>query len=183
MAIYSVVAARARDLLEMKGCKVDFVNTVKEAMGAINSKYYDVLVIDIDLGSGKDSDGFTLQQMIRKSGKVQPIIMATGQEKELDRQIREFVDMFASGATFFHEKSRGDFLEVFLETIKHVDPIRRALYLMKDTGFADEPLHFDGEDYTIEDLLVNNGKNENILRQLRDSFYELLMEMWRNSDF
>ncbi len=63
-------------LLESLGCIAKQVKTVDEAICEIESSYYDILVIDINLGSGKDSNGFTLQKAIRASGKVQPIKLA-----------------------------------------------------------------------------------------------------------
>ena len=171
-----------RDLLNGLGCITILVTSVKEAIAVLKTAYFDVLVIDINLGYGKETDGFLLQQSIRELGQVQPIIMATGQPDELKRPIKDYVDVFASGATFFYEKRKGKFVDLFSEAVRHIDPIRRALYLMKNNGYSDQPLVFGAESYTIEDLLVNNGKNEDVLRQLRDAFYELFLEMWKNGD-
>jgi len=92
-------------LLDALGCYATFVTTSAKARKEISSHYYDILVIDINLGSGKETDGFKLQKTIRESGKIQPIILVTGQQEELERPIKDYVDVFAAGATFFLKKT------------------------------------------------------------------------------
>ncbi|OGD60432.1 hypothetical protein A3K78_09140 [Candidatus Bathyarchaeota archaeon RBG_13_52_12] len=167
-------------LLDTLGCKTVFLTSSKEAQRKIQDEYFDIIIIDINLGSGRETDGFELQKALRKTGKVQPIILVTGQEEELQRPIKDYADVFSSGVTFFFDKNQGNFKQLFFEVIKHVDPVRRALFVASKSGMGDESIFIGEEEYKIADLLKDNIKNESVIRQLRDAFYSLLFEMWKS---
>ena len=108
--------------------------------------------------------------------------MVTGQNEQLDRPIRHYKHVFSSGPTFFFEKGSGDIISIFEQAIKQIDPVRRAIYLLKFTELKDTPIVFGEKEYSIDSLLIDSEDNEDLIRQLRDSFYELFIQLWANDD-
>jgi len=165
---------KKRDL-ERLGAIATHVYSFKEALAEIKEHYYDVFVIDIHLGS--QENGILLHDMIRELGYYQPIVFVTGRQTYLNMTMREFAPFFAAGpVTFWEKNSDIKFEQLLKEASDKVDPMRRAIYIMKENGF-DKEFIFEDKVYTIDHLLYPLKESEKIIRELRESFYALIIDL------
>jgi DNA-binding NtrC family response regulator len=167
--------------LEAAGFKAVHFLSVPDALTEIGREYYDLLVVDMDLGGR--IDGMEFQRRIRDLGLFQPVLFVTGNDRFLETPIFQYSDTFRRGPVLFFDKTSDvDFMEVIREAINRVDPIRRSLYLMKKAGLGDEEFTVGDQIFTVDQLLLPNSNTNSLVRSLRESLQELVLEMFRSGD-
>jgi len=155
---------------------VDHVSDWSEAIEYIDHNHIDIVIIDMDLE--RPENGFDFFRIIRGKKQAIPVILATGNEAYLEMPISQYEDALASGPVMFCSKLSGrKIIDLVREAANRVDPVRRSLSLMSNSGLGEKELSVDGEVYTIDELLKSSERNDSILRGLRESLQALVLEM------
>jgi len=160
--------------MQDRGHTAVHVYKIEEALKTINDSYYDLLIIDLDLGG--EINGINFQQQIRNLNFNQPILFVTGNQEYLDLPIYRYANAFASGPVLFFDKNSDDFEKVIDQALNRIDPINRTLNIMKKSGLGDTRFTIRGKKYTINDLLIPSENTSDIIRSLKESFQALILE-------
>jgi len=162
--------------LEEGGFEAIHKRDISEALTEIERDYYDILVVDLDLGGSED--GIAFQRRIREMGLTQPVLFVTGNEEYLNSRVFQYSDAFRRGPVLFFEKtSGGSLMEVVLEAANRVDPIRRSLFIMKKAGLGQREFRIGDHVFSVDQLLLPNPNTDSFVRSLRESLQELVMEI------
>lgn len=161
--------------LEDNGFVVTNVSTKEGAESALSQAAYDIIVIDANLHASET--GMDIQKHLREKGLLHPVILATGDPEFLSRPVSDYADALALGPTsFFDKMSSKPFLDLAREASNRVDPIRRVLRLMKEAGLGNKRFLVNDKEYTVAELLESTMSSDDLVRSLRESLYELVLE-------
>jgi DNA-binding NtrC family response regulator len=161
--------------------KAVHVTSSDEAKQAISQASFDIIVIDLDLQSPQTGDELLIE--LHNTGLRQPVILVSGNTVFLDRPIGDYAHVLSLGPVSFFDKRPGnpiDFLKLVRDVSNRVDPIRRVLRLMRDAGLGDRQFRVDDRTYTVSELLASSLTSDDLVRTLRESLYDLMLE-WRMS--
>ncbi len=164
--------------LERAGYESVHVTTWNDAVQAIESSYFDVFIVDLDLNEPRNGRDFL--RYLRENDYAQPVILATGNEAYLEQSIEEYAESLASGAVQFYSKMSGMDLEAVLDQASTmVDPVRRSLALMQTAGMGDRKIRVNGEEYTVDELLALDPNTSSLIRKLREALRTVMLEIRR----
>lgn len=161
------------DLLD-KGYRATHVYDVDTALRYIEKEYFDLFIIDLNLGG--DVDGIKFQEHIRDLNYMQPILFVSGNQDFLELPIHRYANAFARGPVVFFDKTTDDFDNTVDEAINRIDPIHRSLNIMKNSGLGETEFTIRDQKYTVNELLIPSRANYSIIRSLKESFQGLLLE-------
>lgn len=165
----------AKKKLEDAGFTAFHATTSEIAIAELSREYYDLLIVDMDLGARED--GIDFQKKIRDMGLSQPVVFVTGNERFLETGIFQYTEVFARGPVLFYNKnSRIDLTKLVLEAASRVDPIRRSLYIMKKAGLGATSFRMGTKSFTVDQLLVPTPDSDSFVRALRESLQQLVLE-------
>ncbi len=158
------------------GYAVQVANSARQALDVAARALFDLVVIDINLGSRETGD--EVARILREGGFMQPIILVSGDENQLSRPIVEFSSVLALGPTHFWDKNdeETELVDVVRQASRGVDPIRRSLLLMKAAGLGGRQFRIDDAVFTVDDLLDPSQPVEGVLAGLREALMALLVE-------
>ena len=166
--------------IEDIGYQAIHVFDVDTALRIVKDEYYDVFIIDLNLGG--NINGIKFQENIRDLNYVQPILFVTGNQDFLGLPIHQYANAFARGPVLFFNKHTDNFDDVLNETINRIDPIYRTLNIMKNAGYGETKFSIRGEDFSVNDLLIPNESTNSIVRSLKESFQGLLLEQHKKEE-
>ncbi|MEI6054760.1 MAG: response regulator [Lentisphaerota bacterium] len=66
-----------KEILDLKNISIDVVNTGNDGIKKLESEYYDLIILDLDL---PDISGFEVMEKVKSNSKFKPIIVYTGKE-------------------------------------------------------------------------------------------------------
>lgn len=173
--------------IEDKGYNAIHVFSTSQALEKIREFYFDLLILDIDLGG--DTNGILFQEQIRKLNFIQPIMFVTGNQDYLGLSIHNYTNAFASGPVVFFDKTTEDpdqyikaFDRALNQALNRVDPIIRSLNILKEAGYGETKFTIRDDSFSVDDLLVPNSQTSEILRSLKESFQTLILEQFFSGD-
>jgi DNA-binding NtrC family response regulator len=172
---------QVKQRLEEHEFRAVHVTSPGEARQAISRMSFDIIIIDLDLQSPQTGDELLIE--LHNTGLRQPAILVSGKVEFLDRRIGDYAHVLSLGPVSFFDKRPGnpiDFLDLVRRVSNRVDPIRRVLRLMKDAGLGDREFRANDRTYTVEELLAQSLTNDDLIRTLRESLYQLVLE-WQMS--
>lgn len=114
--------------------KIDWTDSVSQALELYNQCYYDLVILDLRLGEGVDKDGIDFLTQTREMDNSTPVLILSGQADEKDHQeigkynntryfkkaitttsignsrLERFIEMLREGEEYFEKNHRDFFL-------------------------------------------------------------------------
>jgi len=170
-----------KERLEQHEFRAVHVTSPDEARKAISEASYDIIIIDLDLQSPETGDELLID--LHNKGLRQPVILVSGQTVFLEQPVGSYTHVLSLGPVSFFDKRPGnpiDFLDLVRNVTNRVDPIRRVLRLMRDAGLGGREFRVDDHGrpmvYTVSQLLASSLTSDDLVRALRESLYDLMLE-------
>ena len=163
-------------LLKQQEYDAIHVSKWDDAVKQLGSGHFDIVVVDLDLGTPKD--GMDFFRLLRKTNMILPVVLATGSIGFLERPISYYADVLSLGPVSFYMKTPDDdFLKAIKEASNRVDPVRRSLSLLSAAGMGRKSFLVGKKVYTVDDLLASNEMTDSLIRSLRESLQALVLEI------
>ena len=143
----------------------------------LENEFFDIVVIDLQLRGPED--GIAVMEEIRTKDPRQTIVLVTGDDRYLDLSLREYGDTFTSWPVLFWSKigARLKFVEAIREASMLVDPLRRALRLIRGAGLERGTFEIDGKQMTVDEILASPRATAFLNRAMRESLDTLLLDI------
>lgn len=166
--------------------------TEEQARQAASAQVFDIFVFDVYLRGTER--GFNVARDFRRHGFQQPMILVTGNIQEQEKPLREYIDLFAQGPTYFYFKGGTKSVsDIVRDAAGKTDVLLRTLNIFRRAKMPFGGMVLGKHNFSLDQLLGiaefdgsaalgNRRLLEDARRQLREGLTGLLLTSVTNKN-